>query len=475
MKLSYSLDENLRNFKKIMPVGKSFDVLERIVEVSGRKFYLYFIDGFAKDTNLEYVRRDMTNLDAETMKHIHTGEELAQRAISSIEVVTETEMDNIVNAVLCGQTALFFDGSPSAVVIDLRTYPARGIEEPDKEKTLRGAKDGFVETVVFNTVLIRRRIRDPHLIFEMQSIGQTSKTDVAIGYLSNKVDKKALAVIKQKLEDLNVQALTVSDQSLVEALTGASWKNPLPKARYTERPDVASAQLMEGKIVIVIDNTPSVIILPTCFLDFLQDVDDYYMPVLTGNYLRLVRNIIVIINLLLTPFYVLLVQHPEWVPAGVDFILPQVAINVPLFLQFLALEIAVDGLKIASLNTPSSLGTSLSVIGGLILGEYAVTTGWLIPHAILYMALVALSSFTQPSIEMGYAIKFFRIVLLITTGFFGLWGFIIGFIFNIVILCTTKTITGDSYLYPLVPFDWNALKSLIFRTRLTKKQKVSTK
>ncbi|MGL5676992.1 MAG: spore germination protein, partial [Cellulosilyticaceae bacterium] len=436
---------------------------------------LFFIDGFTKDTNLEYVRRDISALDKDTFDHIHTADELIERAISSIEASTETDVDKMLTALLSGQTIILFDGSASAVVLDLRTYPTRGIGEPEKEKALRGAKDGFVETIVFNTALIRRRIRDPHLVFEMQNIGSISKTDVAIGYLSNKVNKKALAVIKEKLKALHVDALTVSDQSLVEALREKHWLNPLPKVRYTERPDVAAAQIMEGKIILVVDNTPSVMILPTGFLDFTQDVDDYYVPVLTGNYLRFVRNIILILNLILTPVYVLLVQHPEWVPSGIDFILPQVAINVPLFIQFLMLEIAIDGLKIASLNTPSSLGMSLSVIGGLILGEYAVSTGWLIPHAILYMALVALSSFTQPSIEMSYAIKFFRMILLITTGLFGLWGFIGGLIFNIGVLVSTKTIAGDSYLYPIFPFNWAALKTLIFRTPIDTKQKVSSK
>lgn len=475
MKLSYHIQDNLNTFNKLLPLGKSFDILTKVIHIHNRKFHLFFIDGFTKDTNLEYVFRDLSALDIDTFNSIHTAEELIEKALSAIEVATETDVDKIITSLLSGQTIILFDGSASAAVLDLRTYPTRSIGEPDKEKVLRGAKDGFVETIVFNTALIRRRIRDPHLVFEMNTIGAISKTDVAIGYMSDKVDKKALKVIQEKLSNLEVDALTVSDESLIEAIQPKSWLNPLPKARYTERPDIASAQIMEGKIVIIVDNTPSIMILPTGLLDFTQDVDDYYMPVFTGNYLRFVRNIILIANLFLTPVYVLLVDHPEWIPSSLDFILPQVAINVPLFLQFIILEIAIDGLKIASLNTPSSLGTSLSVIGGLILGEYAVKTGWLIPHAILYMSLVALSSFTQPSIEFSYSIKFFRIILLITTGFFGLWGFVIGLIFNLAVLASTKTITGTSYLYPIIPFNWNALKSLLFRTHLIYKQDTNTK
>lgn len=475
MKLTNDIQENLKLLRNALPLKKSFDIIEKVLTFHNKKFYLFFIDGFTKDVNLEYVRRDIYDLSKSDFDSIHSAKDLIEKAISSIEVGEETDVSTIVTAILSGQTALLFDGASSAVILDMRTYPTRGIDEPDKEKVLRGAKDGFVETIVFNTALVRRRIRDPHLIFEMTSIGTVSKTDVAIGYMSNTVNKKALAKIKELIDNLQVEALTVGDQSLIEALHSNSWINPFPKVRYTERPDVAAAHVMEGKIIIIIDNTPSVMILPTGIFDFLQDVDDYYMPVLTGNYLRLVRNIVLIVNLFLTPVYVLLVQNQQWIPSSLEWLLPQDPLNIPLFIQFLALEIAVDGLKIASLNTPSSLGTSLSVIGGLILGEYAVNTGWLIPHSILYMALVALSSFTQPSIELSYSIKFTRMMLLIGTGFFGLWGFIGGLIINLTFLATTKSITGESYLYPLIPFNWNALKHLIFRTRLNTKQKVSNK
>ncbi|OOB78384.1 MAG: spore gernimation protein GerA [Epulopiscium sp. Nuni2H_MBin003] len=475
MEITNSIGENLKILKDILPLGKSFDIIQKVIKVHNRTFYLFFIDGFAKDTNLEYVRRDLLGLGQEKLDTIHDAQRLIEVGISSIEVSTETDVDKIVIALLSGQTIILFDGSKSAALVDLRTYPARGVEEPDKEKVLRGAKDGFVETIVFNTTLIRRRIRDPHLTFEMFNVGTISQTDVAIGYMSNKVDKKHLKIVIDKIKNLKVDALTMTDESLIEALSKKCWLNPLPRAKYTERPDVAAAQLMEGKIIIIVDNTPSTMILPVGFLDFTQDVDDFYLPVLTGNYLKLVRSLVLIMNLFLTPVYVLLIDNQEWIPAGINFIIPDVATNVPIYVQFLFLEVAIDALKIASLNTPSSLGTSLSVIGGLILGEYAVKTGWLIPHTILYMAVVALSSFTQPSIEFGYSIKFARSIMLLGAGVFGVTGFVVGIIINIAVLATTKTITGGSYLYPLIPFNGAALKSLLFRKPLVEKQDVKNK
>lgn len=476
MNISKNLQQNVQMFREALNVGKSFDVLERIFQIHGRTFYLYFLDGFAKDTNLEYVRRDMNNADEETIKNLKSAEELAQKTISSIEATTDKDMDNLITAVLMGQTVVLGENLPDALVVDLRTYPARSTEEPEKEKVLRGSHDGFVETLICNTALIRRRIRDPHLIFEMNSVGSMSKSDVVIAYMDNKVDKNSLYKIKESIKKLNLQSLTMGDQSLVEAIHSYSSWNPFPKARYSERPDVAAAHLLEGKIVILVDNTPTALILPTNLFDFMQSANDYYLPVITGNYLRIIRYFVFITNMLISPLFVLITDNPNWVSgSAIQFLLPDEPYNIPIFLQFIILEVALDGLNLASLNTPNALGTSLSVIGGLILGDFAVQTGWFIPHTILYMATIALSSFTQTSIELTYAFKFSRVFLLILTGLFGTIGFVIGLVCIFLLMLTTKTFTGQPYLYPLIPFDWKALKHLLFRTRIDTKQPVGKK
>lgn len=472
MNLTNNLEDNLSKINATLKTGESFDILHRIIDVHDTKFYLYYLDGFTKDLNFESIRKDLYALSKEDFKSITCAKDLIEKAISAVEVSTESSIDKIITAILSGQTVLFGPGYNEAVVIDLRTYVARNTDEPPKEKVLRGAHDGFVETIVSNTALIRRRIKDPHLVFKMYSVGSVSRTDVAIGYMRNKVDKKTLALVTKFIKDLSVDALTVGDQSLVEAIHSKSWFNPFPKVRYTERPDVAAAHLIEGKVVVLVDNTPTALILPTTIFDFMQTIDDYYLPVLTGNYLRLVRYLVFIANLLLTPLFVLITDNPHWLPQGLSFILPKDPYIVPLFLQFILLEVAIDGLQMASIHTPNVLGTSLSIIGGLILGDYAVKTGWFIPQAILYMAVVALSSFAQPSVELGYAIKFSRIFFLVMTGLFGLWGFIVSAAVNLLILGFTKTFTGQSYLYPLIPFNWNALSHLLLRTRLSVKQSV---
>jgi len=471
MYLTNNLEENLIKLKSILKVDESFDILERAINIKGEKFHLFFIDGFVKDMNFEYIRRDMYNIKKEDFMSINSATDLIEKAISSIETSTERDVDKIVTSILSGQTAMLGMDFDEAIIIDLRTYPTRGIGEPEQERVLRGSHDGFVETIVFNTALIRRRIRDANLIFEMYSVGNISKTDVAVGYLKGNVNKKILNKVKKYIDELDIQSLTLGDQSLVEVVQSKSWLNPYPRVRFTERPDVAAAQIIEGDVVILIDNTPSVLILPSNIFSFFQSVDDYYMPVFTGNYLKFVRTVVLIVNIFLTPIFILIVENPNWLSDGYKFLLPTDVIKVPLYMQFLIMEIAVDGLKIASLNTPSALGTSLSIIGGLILGDYAVKTGWFVPQSIFYMAIVALSSFVQPSIEFSYAIKFSRITLIIFAGLLGFWGFIGAIILNLLIIVTTKTFSGESYLYPLMPFNWKALKKQIFRWKKEVKKK----
>lgn len=463
MLFTNSIDKNLYFIKSRLKVKKSYDLHERVIYVHDTKFYLYYIEGFTKDTNFEYVRRDMYNLKKETFDTIKNAQDLIEKAISSVEANLESDVDAAINMVLAGKTMLIGKDFNEAIIIDLKEYPHRSVMEPEKEKVLRGSHDGFGEMIVQNTALIRRRVRDTNLVFEMYKVGTVTKTDVAIGYMVDKVNEKTLMKIKKYINELKVNSLTLGDQSFVEAVRNKSWVNPYPTVRYTERPDVAASQVLEGDVIVLIDNTPSVLVLPSSIFSFFQSVDDYYMPVSTGNYLKFVRIVVLLFNIFLTPVFILLMDNPSWISNDYRFLIPDAQINVPLYMQFIIMEIAVDGLKIASLNTPSSLGTSLSIIGGLILGDFAVKTGWFVPQSIFYMAIVALSSFVQPSIEFSFALKFSRIILLFLTGLFGVWGFISGIVLNVILITTTKTFSGGCYLYPLIPFNWNALKHVVFR------------
>lgn len=455
----------IEEIRQLLPINESFDITERNLTIGGKEAYLYFAVGFVKDYQLQLMITDFQNISPSDMKDMSTANDFIRRKIPTVELSEVYTARMAVINILSGMTALVVEGYNSIIVMDLRSYPARGIEEPDKERTLRGARDGFVETLVSNTALIRRRIRDPKLIFHMMSVGQSSRTDVCLGYIKDLADESVVKELIGKIQGIKIDTLTVGDQSLVEALDKRHWLNPLPKVRYTERPDVVAAHLTEGSFVILVDNSPTAIILPTGFFDFLQDADDFYFPVFTGTYLRLVRNITMLMSIFVTPIYLLADRGILAFPQSWGFLMPQESYPIPLFWQFLILEIAVDGLKLASLNTPSSLGTSLSVIGALLLGELSISAGWFIPQTILLMAVVAMAAFSQPSMELSYAFKFMRVLLLIGVALLGLWGFIGVLVIEIALLATTKTLTKTSYLYPLIPFNRKKLMRLLFRTR----------
>ncbi|NLY71313.1 MAG: spore germination protein [Clostridiales bacterium] len=455
----------VQDIRSILPIKESFDIVERNIDIGGRDSYLYFIDGFVDSDMLQEMITIFQEITVSEMDEYPTATDFIKYRIPHIQISEVADVNLAVTDILAGHVGFIIEGYDSIILIDLRLYPVRGVEEPEKEKSLRGARDGFVETLIFNTALIRRRIRDPRLVFTSLKVGNISNTDVSIGYIKGIVDEEILNKMIEKINKLDIDTLTVSDQTLVEVLDNSRWLNPFPKIRYSGRPDVVAAHLTEGKFVILVDNSPNAILLPIGFFDLIQDADEFYFPVMTGNFFKFIRNTTMMASVFLTPLYLLVDKEILHLPASWEFILPQEDYALPLFWQFLILEIALDGLNLASLNTPSSLGMSLSVIGALLLGEQSVQAGWFIPQTIVLMAVIALAAFSQPSIELAYANKFLRIFLLIGAHLFSLWGFLIVLVIEILILAFTKTITGIPYLYPLVPFDKKKLIKVLFRVR----------
>ena len=320
------------------------------------------------------------------------------------------------------------------------------MDEPAQDKSLRGSRDGFVETIVFNTALMRRRIRDPHLTMKMTEIGKSSRTDVALCYMSDRVDQNLLSLLTQKLEAMQEEDLKMNQQSLAELLFKRKWYNPFPKFKYTERPDTAAACLLEGKIILLVDTSPSAMILPTSIFDMIEEANDYYFPTLTGIYLKISRGLITLMTIFLTPLFLLFMQNPQWIPEIFDFVLVRSTVNIPLYFQLLLLELSIDGLRLAALNTPSMLSTPLSVIAGIVMGEFSVQSGWFNSEIMLYMAFVAVANYTQPNFELGYALKFMRLLLLTLTALFDWIGFAAGCIIIVCSICFNRTVSGRSYL-----------------------------
>lgn len=479
--------------KSALPIGESFDILAREIQIGDKKAVMFYIDGLVTGQLMPVVISYLFKIDPESTKNINNSKDFISKNLPFLNANTDSKVESILKSIFSGLIAIAIEGMDEVVIIDTRSYPNRGVEEPSKEKSLRGAKDGFTEAFMINIALIRRRIRDPKLIFKAHTIGNSTKTDVSLVYLKGKADEALVQKISDKLNSIAIDAVSVGDQTIAEHIVNDSkkksflgWLNPYPKVRYTQRPDVAAAHISEGKIAIIIDTSPTVLLLPTGIFDFLQDVDDYYFPAITGNYFRALRTFNFIGIIIITPLYLMFAQ--EYIPVyeNLKFFIPRGEFAISLFWQFILLELAIDGLKLASLNTPDSLGMSLSVIGALILGEFAVSSGWFIPQTILCMAVVALASFTQPSIELGYGIKFMRILILVgiqlgarigqtalamdllgdnAISLCAIAGALVAVAIDIISLATTKTIAGKTYLYPLIPFNSNAMKHLIFRTK----------
>lgn len=461
MSLSLNHDANVALLASRLGVKENFDIIERHLRVAGQDVCFFYIDGFTKDSEMQRLMQYL--LSAKSL----TDAGALVSALPYIEVELGGDPDRIVTAVLSGQTALLSSAFPTeSVIIDARTYPARTTQEPDTDRVMQGAHDGFVETLVMNTALIRRRIRDPRLRMRHFDLGGSSHTDVVMCYVDGVADRELVASIEKKLTAIRPTGVCLGYQSLAESLIRHGWFNPFPKIRLTERPDTASAQLLEGSVLLICDTTPQVMILPTSIFDYVEQTDDFYFPPITGTYLRIVRLAMLLLSMVVTPLWYLCVEYSDTLPHYLRFLVPDDPGALPIILQLILVEIAIDGLKIASMNTPDMLSSSLSVVGALLLGDFAVGVGWVCEDVILYMAFVAISGFAQQNAELGYAFKFVRVATLIFTHFFGVWGMLAGGALLIILLITNVTVTGkSSYLYPLVPFNPRKLLRILVRER----------
>jgi len=466
-RLSIDYKENVAYLDRIFCVKENFDIIKKPLTIGTDELTLYYIDGFVKDVVMGKMMIYFLSLKGLGKPNADAAEHFLNAHVPYVETDICESVDSMTQMMLSGAVVMLGSSfGDKAILIDARTYPARETSEPQNDRVMLGARDGFVETLIFNTALIRRRIRDTALTMQYLTVGEKSRTDVVLCYMKDRADMKFVGQISDKLKSIRTEALSMGHQSLSECLIRTRWYNPFPKIRTTERPDAAAAQLLEGSVLILVDNSPEVMILPTGIFDFIQETNDYYFPPLTGTFLRLVRQIIMWLTLFLTPGWYLLVKNPELVPSFLAFTIPEDPGKIPILAQLLLTEFVIDGLRMASMNTPDMLSNSLSVVGGLILGDFAIGIGWLIPEVILYMAFVSIANFSQRNYELGYAFKFLRILLLILTALFNIWGFLAGVALTVTLIATNKTVNGKrSYLYPIIPFSWKGFKALFFRVK----------
>lgn len=477
------IEQNIMMIQKALPVGKSFDIITREIYIGGTKAYFISINGMYNNEVMQLILSDLQreavgndeNKSSDNSFGIEDLQAYLKNRVSFGQVLLTKSLEEVVKNVVSGPSAIIVDGFREAVVLDLRKYPGRGISEPENEKVLKGAKDGFVETMLFNANMIRRRIRNPRLTFEMMSVGEDSKTDVALAYIGGIAKNELVDTIRTKIADIKADSLTLGSKSLEELLVKKRLWNPMPSFRVTERPDVACSYLFEGYVIIIVDNTPSVIVLPGNVFQFSQSPEDYYRNPITGNLFRMLRFASILISVYLLPVYMLLNAYMPDIMEKINLLSGNAGREpfesvVRLICYVLFAEFGLDMLEYSASHIPENLVTPVSIVGGVVIGEMAVNMKWFSEEVLFYAAITLLTTFVISNSEFSDALRIFRILLILMTGFFGIWGLVFGTALIILSVVTTPTIGSKSYIWPLVPLDIQSLYALIFRKTMSNSQ-----
>ncbi len=468
--LSTHLVSNIHLLKELLPIGTSFDLITRELYLRDTPAFFLGVNGFIKTEILQQIFADLQD---PLFTQDATIQDLAlymQSKIGYAQVELVSDLDTILKQVLSGPILLLVDGFDQALLIDVRTYPTRSIAEPDTEHITRGSREGFVETMLFNANLIRRHIRSTRLTFEIASVGTDSKTDVSVTYLDNLVCKEQLAHIRKTLKNLHTSALTMGAKSLEELLVSKKWYHPLPSIFMTERPDVACSYLLEGYILLIVDTSPCVMVLPCSIFQFTQSPEDYSSAPLVGGYFRIVRFLCIPVSLFLLPTFFLMTAYFPELSDKLQLMSDSGIGRIRMFFYILAVEFLLDLFKYSSSHVSGRFSGSLSIVGGLIIGDIAVSLNWASTEVLFYAAITLLTSLSLTSMEFSDGLRIFRIFLILMTGFFGLFGFLMGTALILISMATTPTFAKVSYLWPLYPFNWQALKTLLFRYPTKKAQ-----
>ncbi|MFF2482104.1 spore germination protein [Paenibacillus sp. NPDC058071] len=459
------LDDVLERLRNEVGYGVSFDVVVREMVFGGRRAAFFFMNGLSMGLLLTDIIKRLTYLQAEDLS-ADAFHDFFNHYVPASQVSPVTEWNKMLTSVLSGDTAFLIDKETTALIIDAKNFPSRGPDEPTIERVVRGSRDGFTETLMVNISLVRRRLRDPQLRYELLKVGERTQTDICVAYIDDLADKELVESIKDKIKMVHVDGLPLADKQLEEATVQRGW-NPYPLVRYSERPDVVSAHLLEGAVAVFVDTSPSVMILPTTFFDLVQHAEENRQTPFIGTYLRWVRFIGIFASLFLLPLWLMFVLYPELKPAALNVLGPQETGKLPLVLQFLMVEVGVDLMRLASVHTPSTLATAMSLVAAIMIGDIAVKTGFFINEVILYMAIAAIGMFATPSYELGLANRIVRLLLIIVVAAFRVPGFVIATTAVIMMLSMQRSFNRP-YMWPFIPFDPRAVWNIIVRQPVLK-------
>lgn len=464
-KLYSNLADNIRLFENTLPINKSFDIITREITLGSTPCFFIGLNGMCDLKIIQWLFADIEASDFQE-KATQNSSSLPQFVKDQFfyaQITFSSSPREMLDNLLSGPCILLIDGYEQGLIIDTRKYPSRSVEEPDTEKVIQGAKDGFTETLLTNCNLIRRRLRVLDLTFSLQKIGTFSNTDVAVAYLENHCDKKLLDYVTQTLTSIETTSLTMGIQSLKELLIKKTIFHPMPSIFMTGRPDVACSYLAEGYLLLLVDNSPFACVLPCNLFQFTQSPEDYYKSPLVGTYTRMVRLICFLISLFLMPLFLLFCLNPEWLPTFLQGMIPENTGRIAIFVYALFVEFGLDLFKYASAHSANAFSGSFAIVGGLLLGDMAVSLKWTNEEVIFYGAATLLASLGIVSVELSDAVKMYRLLLVLLTGFFPRFGFFAGLGLILLSILTTPVFGQKSYFWPLFPFNPKALRTLLFR------------
>lgn len=455
------IGDNAQFMKEEVGATISYDLDFREITLLGRRVQIYYVNGLVSDVAVAEVLKMLIHVNDDERESDKIFDIIQNRIVNE-DVTKENKMSELIDEVLTGLIIIFVDGERYGFIVDTREYPGREPEEPDTERVIRGARDGFTESIVFNNALMRRRIRDKGLRNEMLSVGTRSKTNICISYITDIANPMYVEHLKRKIQQIDIDGLVMADKALAELFEQDSW-SPFPSVRFTERPDVAAHHILSGYVVLFVDTSPSVIILPITYFDHMEHAEEYRQAPMIGTFTRWVRILAVLISIILLPLWMLFVLQPELLPDALSFIGPEKTGNIPIAIQIIIADLGVEFLRMAAIHTPTPLATALGLIAAVLIGDIAVDVGMFSPEVILYVAVSTIGTYVTPSYEMSVANKFLKLFILFMTIFFGLNGFVIGVTLSLIYLIRLKAL-NTPYLWPFIPF--NAPSLLLFLVRI---------
>lgn len=462
LSLKKSLTDNTTLFKEIFS-GDNTIIFRDIQTLNSTRCLLIFADGMAdtKIINDNILYPIMGFSIEQNSASTHLPDILMSKVIVSDDIEKQTDLDMIVGSILYGDTVLLIDGQDEALIINTKGWKTRTIEEPTSERIVKGPREGFIESLAVNISLVKRKIKNPNLKFILKNIGVETKTSVCICYIEGIASPKILNELKNRLDKINIDGILGSNY--IEELIADSPFSPFSTTGYTQRPDTVAGKLLEGRIAIIVDGTPVVITIPYIFLEYFQSTEDYYDNYLFASFNRILRYLAFFLSTSVPAIYVSLVTyHQEMIPTPLLLSIGSARDGVPFptIVEAFAMIIVFDLLREGGIRLPEPIGTAISIVGALVLGQAAVEAKLVSAPIVIVVALTAISAFLIYTLK-GAAI-IVRFVFLILSGFLGLYGYIFGVIGLFIHLLSLRSF-GVPYMLNLGAINPEDVKDTVIR------------